>query len=184
MGLLKKNVSMPVWGLIVGFIVAVGIGGAGAAGDDMTAELTAAEARAEQAEAEASEAEDALEEAEARADDAEAAARAELEDEYAQREQELADRTAELDARETEISQAEEVASMSEFGNGVWHVGVDIVPGRYRAEGGSSCYWQKSPVDASDDIIDNGLVDGPTTVVIQDDILFTSQDCGTWTKVN
>ncbi|MDP8930218.1 MAG: hypothetical protein M3O70_17035 [Actinomycetota bacterium] len=188
----KWGAKLRKWAAWFGFFVVgvmVGAGG-GSSTDALDAALTAQES----AEAKVAEQMAALSAAEQRADTAESAraqaeaevkqAREKLEAEYAEKQADLDRRAAQLDEREAAVIQQEQIAAKSTFGDGVYEVGVDIVPGKYKTEGGRrTCYWQKSPVAASDDIIDNGLVRGPTTVVIEDGILFTSQDCGTWTRV-
>jgi hypothetical protein len=72
------------------------------------------------------------------------------------------------------------------FDDGSWVVNEQIVPGRYRSDGSGSCYWQRA-TDFSggvDSIIANDNVDGSTVVDIKaTDVAFTSNRCGTWTKV-
>jgi hypothetical protein len=68
---------------------------------------------------------------------------------------------------------------------GTYTVGVDIQPGTYRAVGaGSNCYWAitKSGSNGSD-IIDNHIGAGNLTVTLKAGQDFTSERCGTWSKV-
>ena len=72
------------------------------------------------------------------------------------------------------------------FGEGVYIVGVDILPGTYRNAGTASCYWARlSGFSGSlDDIIANSNVDGPAVVTIQaTDTGFESTRCGTWALI-
>ena len=72
------------------------------------------------------------------------------------------------------------------FGEGVYIVGVDILPGTYRNAGTASCYWARlSGFSGSlDDIIANSNVDGPAVVTIQaTDTGFESIRCGTWALI-
>lgn len=105
----------------------------------------------------------------------------------------LADLDAELAAREEAVAEREAAADAADaarlansFGDGVFLVGVDIVPGTYRTEGGTSCYWERlAGVSGSfDDVIANDNVDGPSVVAIAaSDVAFSSGDCGTWNLV-
>lgn len=66
-------------------------------------------------------------------------------------------------------------------GDGLWTVGLEIAPGRWRSSGtGDDCYWQRSPDGNPDDIIDNhfGLAGG--TVTIREGEEFETEDCGVW----
>jgi hypothetical protein len=59
---------------------------------------------------------------------------------------------------------------------------VDIQAGKYKTDGGGSCYWAK--LRENDDIIDNDLPGGPSTVTIEPSVSkFSSQRCGTWQRV-
>ena len=117
--------------------------------------------------------------------DARAKVEAELAEQQAAldaRSAELDQRSSGLDARDAAISQTEQRIEQNSFGNGVWEVGVDIQPGKYKTAGTTDCYWSK--LTASGDIIDNDIVDGPSTVIIEGSVFtFTSSDCGTWTLV-
>lgn len=78
-----------------------------------------------------------------------------------------------------------DMVPMTTFEQGDHLVGRDIEPGTYTSPGGESCYWSRSS-DASGEltsIIANQLATGPAVVEIdEDDVLFTSERCGTWTK--
>lgn len=70
------------------------------------------------------------------------------------------------------------------FSDGVYLVGEDIRPGRYRttASVSSGCYWEIGKV-GSDDIIQNdNPAGGRPTVILKTGEQFTSQDCGGWTR--
>lgn len=98
------------------------------------------------------------------------------------REAELDARAGQLDAREVAVGAAEVERDQRSFGNGVWEVNVDIQAGKYKTAGGGDCYWAK--LDRTGDIMDNDLPSGPTTVIIESNVFsFSSQRCGTWTKV-
>jgi hypothetical protein len=72
------------------------------------------------------------------------------------------------------------------FGDGTYIVGTDIAPGRWRAEGGSGCYWERLSGFGGtlDEIIANDF--GSATPVVEiraTDKGFTTSDCGTWTRI-
>lgn len=72
------------------------------------------------------------------------------------------------------------------FAGGMFIVGVDIAPGTWQAPGGSSCYWSRlSGFGATlNEIVANGLSSGSAVVQIAaTDKGFTSNGCGTWTKI-
>jgi len=96
----------------------------------------------------------------------------------------LAQKEAELAEREKAVSSAETRIAANTFpGEGIYIVGTDVQPGRYRSDGGSGCYWARMNANG-DDIIDNDISDGPTVVTIQptDGIIKVSR-CGPFTKV-
>jgi hypothetical protein len=75
----------------------------------------------------------------------------------------------------------------SGFGSGTQLVGEDIVPGTYRARGGSLCYWERLRGFGGTvaEIIANGFGHEPAIVTIAaTDVGFRSQDCGSWTLVD
>jgi hypothetical protein len=68
-------------------------------------------------------------------------------------------------------------------GDGTYRVGVDIQPGVYTSQGGSTCYWARLAglSGSSDDVIANNLQSGPQVVQIAPtDAAFTTSRCGTW----
>ena len=81
--------------------------------------------------------------------------------------------------------------SAATFGDGTWVVGTDIEPGTYRSDvpAGELCYWERLSGFGGDitvDVITNDLVGGPQQVLVEiapSEAGFTSEDCGTWTKV-
>ena len=65
-------------------------------------------------------------------------------------------------------------------------VGRDIQPGTYHTDGPDpsaqmGCYYVSNGADGVE-ILDNGYVHGPATVIIKSPF-FESSSCGTWTKV-
>ncbi|WP_330253172.1 hypothetical protein OG874_00705 [Nocardia sp. NBC_00565] len=70
--------------------------------------------------------------------------------------------------------------------DGTYLVGVDILPGTWRATGGSGCYWERLSdlTGTLDGIIANELGDGPQFVtILASDRAFHPKRCGTWTLV-
>jgi hypothetical protein len=68
-------------------------------------------------------------------------------------------------------------------GNGIYRVGADIEPGTYHSPGpsGSACYWAR--LDAQDEILDNGLSQGPSVVNVQPtDAAVETANCQPFTK--
>jgi hypothetical protein len=83
-------------------------------------------------------------------------------------------------------SAAKAKTSAVTVGEGVWQVGVDVQPGRYRLAVSPSkddnCYWLISRDDAGEDIVSNGLpTGGHPQVTLKKGQYFTTQDCGSWT---
>lgn len=75
----------------------------------------------------------------------------------------------------------------SYFGDGTYLVGLDILPGTYRTEGVSNCYWErlKGFSGGNDDLIANDLSSGVVIVSISPtDAGFKSTRCGTWNKIS
>lgn len=72
------------------------------------------------------------------------------------------------------------------FGDGDWLTGSDIPPGTYSAPGAEMCWWSSNSDfthDAIDGIIDDHFSSGDFTVTLRSGHGFTTQGCGTWTKV-
>lgn len=68
---------------------------------------------------------------------------------------------------------------------GVWHVGEDVPPGRYRAattvEDG--CYWEITKDAEAQDIVANGApTGGRPQFTLKNGQWFDSHDCGDWVK--
>lgn len=75
---------------------------------------------------------------------------------------------------------------LTTFADGWWAVGSQIVPGRYRASGGNSCYWERLAGFSGEfgDIITNGVGDGQVIVEINPgDAGFHTSGCGTFELV-
>lgn len=74
-------------------------------------------------------------------------------------------------------------ATLPTFGDGTQLIGADIQPGRYIADGGQSCYWERlSGLGGSvDEIVTNNFGEGRAIVEIApDDRAFNSTGCGRW----
>ncbi len=71
--------------------------------------------------------------------------------------------------------------------DGTYRVGVDILPGMYKATGtGNSCYWARlgSFSGSFDDVNDNDIGPANTYVeILPGDVGFRSQRCGGWTRI-
>jgi hypothetical protein len=67
-------------------------------------------------------------------------------------------------------------------GEGIFVVGTDIVPGRWRtAGGGSSCYWARLGDLTGDEILDNSNSTGPQVVdIVPSDVAFQLRHCQPW----
>jgi hypothetical protein len=78
--------------------------------------------------------------------------------------------------------------SKTSFEDGVYIVGTDIEPGRYRNSGSSGCYYEKLSGfsgDSSNDVIASGNTDRPAVIAIEPtDAGFKSARCGTWSKID
>jgi hypothetical protein len=68
---------------------------------------------------------------------------------------------------------------------GTWTVGTDFPAGTYRTIGaGSACYWKITKSGSNDsDIVNNHIGGGNLTVTLSSGQDFTTERCGTWTKV-
>jgi len=69
------------------------------------------------------------------------------------------------------------------FGPGTFAVGPQVAPGRWRAEGGDLCYWERLSGLGGDlgELVASAGVPGPTEVVLPpSDAAFRSFGCGTW----
>src|SRR5690606_38099965 len=119
---------------------------------------------------------------EARAERDEAREEATAAHERAERaEAELQEAQAAADEQEAqaEAEEAEAEESGNSFGDGQWIVGEDIQAGVYRNDGnGNYCYWERlSGLSGSlDDVITNGLPQGPVSVeIMESDTAFSTQ---------
>jgi hypothetical protein len=77
--------------------------------------------------------------------------------------------------------------SLTTFGDGVWEVGVDVAPGKYKTAGTDSygCYYARLKANDGtvDDIISNGFGQGPVTVTVKPtDGYFETSGCVDWVR--
>jgi hypothetical protein len=71
------------------------------------------------------------------------------------------------------------------FTDGDWVVNEQIVPGTYRADGATACYWERATGfgHVFEEIIANDNPAGQPIVEIgAGDVRFTSNGCGTWSR--
>lgn len=76
--------------------------------------------------------------------------------------------------------------SKTSFGDGMYIVRTDILPGTYKSSGQQGCYYArlKGFSNTIDDIIANNNTDTSAIVTIAaTDKGFQSENCGTWTKM-
>lgn len=78
--------------------------------------------------------------------------------------------------------------SPTEFGEGTYRVGTDLLPGTYRASQGESCAWLRLSGFGFTrlDILERGFGkagDPPMVEIRATDAGFSASGCGTWTKV-
>jgi TolA-binding protein len=85
-------------------------------------------------------------------------------------------------AQKQQLDQRQAAANASTFSDGLYQVGKDIQAGQYHSDGGSTCYWAKLRSSDTSDIANNNMSSGPQTITINS-AYFTSNGCGTWTKV-
>jgi len=76
-------------------------------------------------------------------------------------------------------------ANRTTFGDGIFIVGTDILPGTYRSSGQNGCYWGRLAnfTGGLGDTLANDNTDTSATVtILSSDKGFKSSSCGTWTK--
>jgi len=79
---------------------------------------------------------------------------------------------------------------LTEFGPGVWEVGVDVVAGKYKTlgpkDGAVSCSWARYARSKGlhDELLAQNSTEGPATVVIRStDGTFDTRGCQNWVRV-
>lgn len=103
-------------------------------------------------------------------------------------EQDLAGREAEVKSREAAVTKREKAVSATEqviedntlTGDGVYEVGVDIKPGRYKTAGAPGCYYAVLNSSDTTDIADNNNIDGPATVTVRQGQYLELSGCDDW----
>jgi hypothetical protein len=84
------------------------------------------------------------------------------------------------------IAASGSTGELSQFGDGVYQVGVDIAAGNYHTDGGQDCYWERLSALSGgfSGIITNGEPTGPATVRVESsDKGFGVHGGCTWTAV-
>jgi len=127
-------------------------------------------------------------EAQRKADEAKAR-RLEAERAAEERERAEAERRAAEEA--AAAAAAAEAARNTIPGNGIFAIGPEKAPGRYRTEGPSGanpvgCYYAilRAPTsDSFDNIIDNNIVQGPGFADLSDGTFFETTSCQEWVRV-
>jgi hypothetical protein len=79
---------------------------------------------------------------------------------------------------------------LTQFGDGQYEVGVDVVAGRYKTPGSGepgiwgACYWERAKNDSGDfsSIISNENLQGPGTVALKPGEFFKTNGGCNWTK--
>lgn len=147
-----------------------------------------AEAGAEDAEAEAAEVKDEegkiLDGARRQARKIVGEAKAEAE-ELENVEGEIASAESELADVEASLTGAEKEKSLSSFGGGIMKGEVDYtVGGTYEATGGEGCYWAMlNSANTSDISANEFTTSAGQQIVTIETPYFTSEDCGTWKRI-
>ncbi|MEM8608411.1 MAG: hypothetical protein AAGF92_14980 [Myxococcota bacterium] len=87
-----------------------------------------------------------------------------------------------LQQEQQRVEQLTEGLKQNTFGDGVWEIGVDIQPGKYkRTSATARCYWETQ--DDNGGTIQNDIVNGPATIRIpKGAFAIKSQRCGEWTR--
>lgn len=110
-----------------------------------------------------------------------------------QRESDLTTREDDVDQREqdalrqqTELENASDGAGADTIDNGVYEVGVDVQPGRYKSPGPDDpsltyCSYRVSNDEAADDIVASENSQGPGVVTLESGQYFSSENCQQWT---
>jgi|GEM_PF-7030813 len=118
-----------------------------------------------------------------------AALRSQIED-YADRESDIKEREDAIEAKESQLSDREGALVKSEAamedntvsGDGVYLVGSDMKPGRYKSADNVDCYWKLSSDPNGDRIISNHLGDGNVFVEAKKGQYLTIEDCNDFTR--
>ncbi len=82
---------------------------------------------------------------------------------------------------------SEITSSQTSFGDGIFIVGTDMLPGTYRSSGSTGCYYARvSGFSGTDgEILANDNTDTAAVVtILASDKGFVSSNCGTWVKID
>lgn len=185
--------------LVAVAVVAAGIAGATASGDDHASELAAAKTHATELSAQVTNLQSRLDTAEAAAEQARqdadnavvvAQRKVRAEDAAARRRLQaqttaLSARSHRLDVRERKVTGEERAWAANTIpGDGLFAVGKEVAPGLYHADASTGCYWSRLASFDTSNINDNGNVDGPVTVqILPTDKAFETDGCADWHKV-
>ncbi|HEX5526679.1 MAG TPA: hypothetical protein VFX44_05715 [Solirubrobacterales bacterium] len=193
--------ARPVIWVIAAFILGGIIGGAaGTAGEsgvkdekeELQKELGLAEERQQAAEDKATAAKEELEaekqailaKARRQADGIIGDAKAEAE-ELEDVKSEIAAKEGQLASVESSLEGAEEEKSLSNFGEGIMKAEVDYTLGAtYEAAGGTGCYWALLNSANTNDLAGNEFTNNAVQQIVTIETpYFTSEDCGTWKRI-
>lgn len=193
--------ARPVIWVIAAFVLGGIIGGAaGTAGesglkdekDELQKELGLAEEHQQAAEDKATAAEEklagekqaVLAKAHREADQILGDAKAEAE-ELEDVEGEIAATEEQLASVESSLQGAEQEKSLSTFGEGIMKAEVDYTLGAtYEAAGGSGCYWGLLKSANTNDLAGNEFTNNAVQQIVTIETpYFTSEDCGTWKRI-
>jgi hypothetical protein len=78
------------------------------------------------------------------------------------------------------------------IGEGLWEVGKDVKPGKYKTAGAADsiipmCYWHTAKTDGDESIINQGVTDKPNAqgrVTLKAGQFFKTSGCKTWVPVS
>lgn len=109
----------------------------------------------------------------------EAADRKKVDDALAEQKR-LADEAA---AQQAQAAAAEALRNTIDS-DGVYAIGTDKNPGRYKTTGSpTGCYWQISPDPNGSDILENDFGDGVAYAQVSSGQFFQTKGCGSWERV-
>ena len=62
---------------------------------------------------------------------------------------------------------------------------LDLIPGKFRSAGGTTCYWARLRSLGTSNKIDSKKTSGPQVIEIRgSDTAFLTQNCGTWQMIS
>lgn len=100
-------------------------------------------------------------------------------------ESEIAAKEGELASVESSLEGAEQEKSLSSFGGGIMKAEVDYTLGAtYEAAGGAGCYWALLNSANTNDISGNEFTNSAAQQIVTIETpYFTSENCGTWKRI-